>query len=164
MTAITHRMLGGSGRIYRWLTRGSARILMYHRFAQTDAGRRTSAAVFEQHVKFLLRHYRPCQVHELVEHLGTNGARARGLVAITVDDGYRDFLEVAYPILQRYRVPATLYVATDFIDQHWLRFDASRYLLMTAPEGFLRPSSGDRHTTVRAVEPPLARDGMASDW
>jgi peptidoglycan/xylan/chitin deacetylase (PgdA/CDA1 family) len=40
-------------------------------------------------------------------------------VVVTFDDGTADFVEVALPILERHRVPATLYVATDFIeDEH----------------------------------------------
>jgi peptidoglycan/xylan/chitin deacetylase (PgdA/CDA1 family) len=38
-------------------------------------------------------------------------------VVITFDDGTADFVEEALPILIRYRVPATLYVATDFIER-----------------------------------------------
>jgi peptidoglycan/xylan/chitin deacetylase (PgdA/CDA1 family) len=36
--------------------------------------------------------------------------------AITFDDGYRDNLEVAAPLLQRQGVPATFFIATDFLD------------------------------------------------
>ena len=40
----------------------------------------------------------------------------RDPVVITFDDGTRDLAEVAAPILSRYRLPALLYVATDFVD------------------------------------------------
>jgi peptidoglycan/xylan/chitin deacetylase (PgdA/CDA1 family) len=38
-------------------------------------------------------------------------------VCLTFDDGYRDNLEHAYPILKKYEVPFTIYVATGFIDR-----------------------------------------------
>ena len=38
-------------------------------------------------------------------------------VCITFDDGYRDNLEYAYPILKKYEVPFAIYVATGFTDQ-----------------------------------------------
>jgi peptidoglycan/xylan/chitin deacetylase (PgdA/CDA1 family) len=38
-------------------------------------------------------------------------------VVVTFDDGTADFAEVALPILERHRVPAALYLATDFVEQ-----------------------------------------------
>jgi peptidoglycan/xylan/chitin deacetylase (PgdA/CDA1 family) len=40
-----------------------------------------------------------------------------GAVVITFDDGTADFVEEALPVLVRYRVPATLYLATDFVER-----------------------------------------------
>jgi len=37
-------------------------------------------------------------------------------VVITFDDGTSDFAEIAVPILVKYRVPALLYVSTEFLD------------------------------------------------
>ena len=38
----------------------------------------------------------------------------RRFVCLTFDDGYRDNLEYAYPILKKYEVPFALYVPTSF--------------------------------------------------
>lgn len=38
-------------------------------------------------------------------------------VVITFDDGTADFVDVALPILERHRMPVTLYAATSFIDE-----------------------------------------------
>jgi peptidoglycan/xylan/chitin deacetylase (PgdA/CDA1 family) len=49
-------------------------------------------------------------------------------VAVTFDDGYRDTQEYAYPILKKYQVPFTVYVATSFADRvgelWWLALEA----------------------------------------
>ncbi len=52
----------------------------------------------------------------------------RRFVCLTFDDGYRDNLEHAYPILKRYEAPFALYVATSFADRvgelWWLALEA----------------------------------------
>jgi peptidoglycan/xylan/chitin deacetylase (PgdA/CDA1 family) len=52
-----------------------------------------------------------------VEHLAAESPPARApAVVVTFDDGTADFAEVALPVLVQHRVPATLYVATDFVE------------------------------------------------
>lgn len=43
--------------------------------------------------------------------------RASKCIAITLDDGYRDNYEIAYPIFKKYNVPFCIYVATGYIDK-----------------------------------------------
>ena len=40
----------------------------------------------------------------------------RPFAVFTLDDGYKDNREYAYPIFQKYKAPFTIYVATDFAD------------------------------------------------
>jgi peptidoglycan/xylan/chitin deacetylase (PgdA/CDA1 family) len=53
---------------------------------------------------------------------------SRRFISVTFDDGYRDTLECAYPILKRHDVPFTIYVATSFADRigelWWLALEA----------------------------------------
>ncbi|MCU1430164.1 MAG: Polysaccharide deacetylase [Actinomycetia bacterium] len=46
-----------------------------------------------------------------------SGAAVNAPVVVTFDDGTADFAEVALPVLVRHRVPALLYVATDFVER-----------------------------------------------
>ena len=52
----------------------------------------------------------------------------RRFVCITFDDGYRDNLQYAYPVLKKYQVPFAVYVATGFTDHvgemWWLALEA----------------------------------------
>jgi peptidoglycan/xylan/chitin deacetylase (PgdA/CDA1 family) len=73
------------------------------------------AEEFEQHIAFLAREYEPMPLSTLLEGLRGNAPLPPRAVALTFDDGYRNNLLVAAPILRRYRVPATLFVATGLI-------------------------------------------------
>ena len=58
----------------------------------------------------------------------TQGDFARRFVCITIDDGYRDTLEHAFPILKRHEAPFTVYIPTSFPDRigelWWLALEA----------------------------------------
>lgn len=75
-----------------------------------------SPALFERHLRYLARFYHPIGAAELLAALGGRHALPRGAVLVTFDDGYRDFQEIAWPLLKRYQVPAVLFVPTAFAD------------------------------------------------
>jgi peptidoglycan/xylan/chitin deacetylase (PgdA/CDA1 family) len=58
----------------------------------------------------------------------TEGEVGRRFVCMTIDDGYRDTLQWAYPILKDYQVPFTVYIPTSFPDRlgelWWLALEA----------------------------------------
>ncbi len=51
------------------------------------------------------------------------------VVIITVDDGYRDFYDIAYPELLRAGKKATLFPAVDFINEEWMWWDRISYMV-----------------------------------
>jgi peptidoglycan/xylan/chitin deacetylase (PgdA/CDA1 family) len=52
------------------------------------------------------------------------------LVTVTFDDGWRDVYEHALPVLNRHRIPATLFVATGPVDgDEWFWEERAKYLL-----------------------------------
>lgn len=57
-----------------------------------------------------------------------DGEFGRRFVCLTIDDGYRDTLEYAYPILKRHEIPFAVYVTTRFADSlgelWWLALEA----------------------------------------
>ncbi|WP_449369710.1 polysaccharide deacetylase family protein [Thiomonas sp.] len=93
------------------------RVLMYHRVADlpTYDQLTVSPARFAQQMQELSRH----DVVSLEAGLRAiqAGPLRQPLFAVTFDDGYLDNLNEALPILQRYRIPATIFVTTQFCDQ-----------------------------------------------
>jgi peptidoglycan/xylan/chitin deacetylase (PgdA/CDA1 family) len=114
---------------FRMANRDKALIVTYHRFSEKGDGATTSVRAFRQQLDYLTAHYRIEPLAQLVERLKSDDDLPPGLAAITIDDGYRDAREIAFPILQQYHAPATLFVVTDFLDRKtWLWTDKLRYL------------------------------------
>src|SRR5262249_23602860 len=101
---------------------------------------------------YLTSHYRVVPLGRLPEYLNSSGPCSedgRGLAAITIDDGYRDSYEIAYPLLRRYNVPATVFVVTGFADRHcWIWTDKARYLCARAHRQSLATKIGGRETRI----------------
>jgi peptidoglycan/xylan/chitin deacetylase (PgdA/CDA1 family) len=82
-----------------------------------------SPAQFAGHMDWLAdAHYHPITVSALASTLAANLPLPQRCVVITFDDGLRDFLTGAMPVLQRLGFPATLYVVTGYVGKvsRWL--------------------------------------------
>jgi peptidoglycan/xylan/chitin deacetylase (PgdA/CDA1 family) len=103
--------------------REGAIILMYHSVAADaearfiERGNRIAPEVFERQMAFLRRKRRVVALSELVDDVARGRTPPRGTVCITFDDGYRDNLTIAAPILDRHRLPATLFLATGLVER-----------------------------------------------
>lgn len=103
-------------------------ILMYHSVAEDEVAKfidppnHLPKTEFEKQVAFLSQHRNVVSLTELMGQLDAGEEPTAGTVCITFDDGYLDNLTVAAPILQKYQLPATLYLPTKYIDRgetHW---------------------------------------------
>lgn len=101
---------------------GLGSCLLYHRVGSEEAAKRSAyggltvpAARFTEQMRYLSENYRCLSVTELVSRL-ERGTLAPRSVAVTFDDGYRDNMEVALPILERFGVPATVFVSTGLVE------------------------------------------------
>lgn len=104
-------------------------IVTYHRFSAAPAPGKTSAAALSEQLQYLRAHYTIVPLPAIERHLTQGDPLPAAAAAITIDDGYRDAYEVAFPILRRYGAPATLFAATDFVDgRDWLWTDKLRYV------------------------------------
>lgn len=114
VAAVADRM--GGLRVVGYWTRRWPRILMYHRFSNGKRWRCMDVATFEAQIAYLRRHFCIVGMDDIAAFLGCGRSLPRRAVAVTVDDAFEDFFYLALPVLKKYRVPATLYVPTDFVD------------------------------------------------
>jgi len=110
-------------RLRTWAERQSVIILTYHRVTETwdetldysQPGMVVTASTFERQLTILKEHFEVVTLSALLKNEGVAGQPARPRCVITFDDGWRDNYELAFPILRRHGLPATIYLATDFI-------------------------------------------------
>jgi peptidoglycan/xylan/chitin deacetylase (PgdA/CDA1 family) len=92
-------------------------ILIYHRVGAGTGGQMDlDPAVFEDQLAWLAATQRVLTLDGAAAELAGDGPTRPGVV-VTFDDGTVDWVERVLPALERHRVPATFYVATDFVDR-----------------------------------------------
>jgi peptidoglycan/xylan/chitin deacetylase (PgdA/CDA1 family) len=120
---------------FRFLNRSKLPVLMYHRFSEGEEFGKTSRRTFEKHLRYLTRHYKVLPLSEAVTCIHEGVELPNRSAVITVDDGYRDFFDVGFPVLRDFRVPATIYVVTEFTTGDcWIWTDRARYILSKTAE------------------------------
>lgn len=116
---------------FQWAIREKVLILMYHRFSSETHPYKISAEEFDAHLEYLGKHNRVIALSQAVEYLQNGKTLPSNATVITIDDGYSDAYEIAFPLLKKHRMPATIYAVTDFLDgKCWLWTDLMRYVLL----------------------------------
>jgi peptidoglycan/xylan/chitin deacetylase (PgdA/CDA1 family) len=93
----------------------SPRILMWHGLP------RRFAPQFERELRFLRRNFQVVPLGTMVDALDRAPDALAGTVALTFDDGLRNNVTVAYPILARLGLPATFFVCPGLAETgRWL--------------------------------------------
>ena len=92
-------------------------VLTYHDIAPQAKGRLViSTKSFGEQMRYLkANRYRVVTLAEFHEFLQLKRQLPRRAVVLTFDDGYRSFLQYAYPVLKELGFTATLFVYTDYV-------------------------------------------------
>lgn len=115
---------------FHWANRNKLLILTYHRFSRSQDASKVSAADFESHLQYLSLHNTVLPLADAVESLQNGTTLPANATVITIDDGYSDAYDIAFPKLKKHGFPATVYAITDFVDQKiWLWTDLMRYVM-----------------------------------
>ncbi len=86
-------------------------------------------ALFDLQMAYLSKSRRVVPLSQVIKQINAGLSPPAGTVCITFDDGYLDNLTTAAPILEKYNLPATLYLATGYVERseaqwadtlHWL--------------------------------------------
>jgi peptidoglycan/xylan/chitin deacetylase (PgdA/CDA1 family) len=116
-------------------------ILAYHRVLDLPSEETfpydvelVSASVedFARQMKYVKERFTPISFADLLRFLDRGENPPRGSVIVTFDDGFADNYHNAFPVLKALQVPATIFLATGYLDQqeqYW--YEKLTYAVMT---------------------------------
>lgn len=99
-------------------------VLMYHHIQPTAVAqekKQTSLnvdnGVFDQHMAYLVSSgYTPLPAHDLIKALKNKTTLPPKSIVVTIDDGYRDNYDYAFPILKKYNIRANIMLSTGLME------------------------------------------------
>jgi peptidoglycan/xylan/chitin deacetylase (PgdA/CDA1 family) len=99
-------------------------VLAYHRVDEYDhrpyldpALISAEPAQFEAQMRLIAEKYHPVSAEEVLDAIEGRHPLPKNPVLITVDDGYRDFKEVIFPITKQYGIKPVLFIPTAYVGQ-----------------------------------------------
>lgn len=81
---------------------------MYHNFSP-------DTSILEGQCEHIRRYYHPVSMHQVSAAIHSGVPLPKTSVAITVDDGFQDFLH-GERVFRRFELPSTVFLMTDFLD------------------------------------------------
>jgi len=137
---------------------------MYHRIADDPGnhwGFAVSPANFEEHLRVLRRTRHPLPLTDFIHKLMV-GTLPPDAVALTLDDGYVDNLVAGKPRLAAADVPATVFLATGYLDRcepFWWDELTKLILFGNGPQNLEFAICGASVRLELGAEPPARADG-----
>ncbi|MGY6629520.1 MAG: polysaccharide deacetylase family protein [Wenzhouxiangella sp.] len=166
---VVHSGAAALGRKFR--SHDGALILYGHRVADDDEGymQGLKPEWLDQQLAYLTRHYEVIPLRRLVECLEQGAPVPSRTAVLTFDDGFRDNYQHAFPLLQKYRVPATIFTVTGALTHGELPWSQRLgYLFQNTPLDSLTHALGNgecltledaaaRKRAYRRVKPAISR-------
>lgn len=107
----------GLTRIAEKLTSGTAKIFMYHGICDDDEKIKCwwqlEKSKFENQICYIKIKKNILSIQQFLECLHSQGTIPANSAVITFDDGYKNYISNALPILKKYNVPSTMYIPTE---------------------------------------------------
>jgi peptidoglycan/xylan/chitin deacetylase (PgdA/CDA1 family) len=121
---------------------------------------------FKKQMRYITNNYSVISLDEIVQRVRKKES-IRCCVAITFDDGFRDNYEIAFPILKKYRIPATIFLSTGYMDcQKVPWFLIVRYIFMKSmmTEVSFSPIWKDINMPMKTLEQKFEGSSTAIDY
>ncbi len=151
--------------LLRFFLRNKVIILCYHGF--TDRihegivnydGKHLHAQKFERQLRYLKKYYTLLSFEDWLNLREKKEPIPPKALILTFDDGYESNFQIAFELLKRYEVPATIFLATDFLDgarAQWT--DQVEWAAEKAPEGRYRLTEDEKVPALTINSSPNSR-------
>lgn len=141
---------------------------MYHNFSASSAncGSAVSVGELRKQFEYLRRHFHVVSLSHLVDRLVSGAPIEKFTVALTVDDGRRNFYNCCFPLLKEFAIPATLFVVSAFIrGDDWIWTDKVLWLAEqpSAPTELAFPQIEQSFAMLNRMRPE-ARNAQIYSW
>jgi len=139
-------------------------VLMYHRILGEDRSLvGLPVEQFSAQMRWVRDQCDPIHPDQLIER-SRRPRRPRPSVLITFDDGYRDYHDLAHPVLKALGIPAVVFLATSFLDEGGMIWTDRVQLaaLSTRRDRVTLPWSGEAHVLADEGAGARARLGAAA--
>lgn len=87
-------------------------VLTYHSISKNSWDYSIDPEIFEKQIKFLAENYSVVPLERIVDYAKNKINLPSKTVAITFDDGFKDFYSTAFPILKKYNMPVTVFITS----------------------------------------------------
>lgn len=142
------------------------RILAYHRIGDFDKDSypfdieliSATQAEFDWQMGHIKKYYNPISFSLLASSFETGTALPKRPVIVTFDDGFEDNYSIAFPVLKKHGIPATIFLATDYIgtkEIFW--FDWVVYVL----RNIINPGSLELPGLSSAMKPETTQESIS---
>lgn len=103
---------------------------------------------FREDMDFFLRNYSPISLRDLMDSLKGDRRLPKNPFLLTFDDGLREMYDIVSPVLKEKGIPATFFLATDFLDNKQLFYRHKASILI---EHFQRSSELSHLDKIRGI-------------
>ncbi|MBW3597676.1 MAG: polysaccharide deacetylase family protein [Planctomycetes bacterium] len=111
--------LPGAAAVARRLRASATPVVMYHGVTAAPPAVfnwcQLACESFQQQMEFLAQEYVVTPLAEIVARLRSGAPLPRRAACVTFDDGFRNVLTTAHPILARLQIPATVFLVTGLV-------------------------------------------------
>jgi len=98
-------------------------VLAYHSISsKKEYPYGVSSKAFESHLVHIKNFYNVVPVDDIVTRIKSGGIFEDVLIALTFDDGFKDNYDIAFPLLAKHNIPATIFISTDIVQKNYKSF------------------------------------------